>query len=110
MLFCWRGGQRSKVLYDLLASLDVAAYRLQGGYKAYRRFILDRLETETLTKPVYVLNGLTGVGKTLILRLLTEMGCPVIDLEDLAGHRGSLGHLGSENIPRRTLTHFIAES
>ena len=95
VLFCWRGGQRSKVLYQLLESLDVEAYRLQGGYKAYRRFILDRLDTETLQKPVYVLNGLTGVGKTLILQILGQMGCPIIDLEGLAGHRGSLfGHLG----------------
>ena len=95
VLFCWRGGQRSKVLYELLKSLHVEAYRLHGGYKAYRRFILDRLDNERLQKPVYVLNGLTGVGKTLILNMLEQMDCPVIDLEGLAGHRGSLfGHLG----------------
>ncbi len=95
VLFCWRGGQRSKVLYELLKSLHIETYRLHGGYKAYRRFILDRLNTEKLQKPVYVLNGLTGVGKTLILNMLDQMGCPVIDLEGLAGHRGSLfGHLG----------------
>lgn len=95
VLFCWRGGQRSKVLYELLKSLDVEVYRLQGGYKSYRRFILDRLDIEKVEKPVYVLNGLTGVGKTEVLQILGQMGCPVIDLEGLAGHRGSLfGHLG----------------
>ncbi|MEW5921714.1 MAG: tRNA 2-selenouridine(34) synthase MnmH [Bacillota bacterium] len=95
VLFCWRGGQRSKVLYDLLRSLEIEAYRLEGGYKAYRRYVLDRLDTSIMQKPVYVLNGLTGVGKTVVLQLLEEMGCPVMDLEGLAGHRGSLfGHLG----------------
>lgn len=95
VLFCWRGGQRSKVLHGLLKSLNVDVYRLQGGYKAYRKYILERLESETLQKPVYVLNGLTGVGKTAVLEVLESMGCPVVDLEALAAHRGSLfGHLG----------------
>lgn len=95
VLFCWRGGQRSKVLFNLLRSLGLEAYRLEGGYKAYRRYVLERLERSTVNKPVYVLNGLTGSGKTEVLQLLQQMGCPVIDLEGLAGHRGSLfGHLG----------------
>lgn len=95
VLFCWRGGMRSKVLYNLLTALGVKTCRLKNGYKAYRRFILDRLDNETLNKPVYVLNGLTGVGKTAVLEVLGQSGYPVIDLEGLAYHRGSMfGHLG----------------
>jgi len=95
VLFCWRGGQRSKVLYELLRSLKLEVFRLEGGYKAYRRLVLDILNTYTPQKPIYLLNGLTGVGKTAVLQLLQEMDCPVINLEELAMHRGSLfGHLG----------------
>ncbi len=95
VLFCWRGGLRSKVLYHLLSSLGIKACRLEGGYKAFRRHLLERLEHGAIDKPVYVLHGLTGVGKTAVLQLMEEMGCPAIDLEGLAAHRGSLfGHLG----------------
>jgi tRNA 2-selenouridine synthase len=95
VLYCWRGGMRSKSVQALLESLEIPSYRLKGGYKSYRRFILDRLNSYKLNKPVYVLNGLTGTGKTEVLHLLQKKGCPVIDLEKLACHRGSLfGHLG----------------
>lgn len=86
---------RSKSVQDLLETLQIPSRRLKGGYKSYRRFILDRLNSYQLKKPIYVLNGLTGTGKTEVLHLLEEKGCPVIDLEKLACHRGSLfGHLG----------------
>ena len=95
VLYCWRGGLRSKSINNLLETLGIPAYRLPGGYKAYRRFILDQLAAYELQKPLFVLNGLTGTGKTEILRLLLARGCPGIDLENLACHRGSLfGHLG----------------
>mgnify|MGYP000891463869 FL=1 len=95
VVYCWRGGLRSKNVYNLLETLGVPAYRLPGGYKAYRRFILDRLLSYKLKKPLYVLNGLTGTGKTAVLRLLLAQGCPGIDLEALACHRGSFfGHIG----------------
>lgn len=95
VLYCWRGGVRSKSFYNFLAEQGIPAYRLPGGYKAYRRFVLDRLAAYKLQKPLFILNGLTGTGKTEILRLLLDRGCPGIDLEDLACHRGSFfGHLG----------------
>ncbi len=95
VLYCWRGGLRSKSFYNLLAASGIPAYRLPGGYKAYRRYILDQLAVYELQKPLFVLNGLTGTGKTKILHLLLTRGCPGIDLEKLACHRGSLfGHLG----------------
>lgn len=95
ILYCWRGGLRSKSVFEMLKLLQLPAYRLKGGYKAYRRFILEQLGAYRLAQPLFVLNGLTGVGKTRVLQLLARQGCPVLDLEGLAGHRGSLfGHLG----------------
>lgn len=100
VFYCWRGGLRSKSIHALLEALELDAFRLQGGYKAYRRFILDQLDSYQLSKPVFVLNGLTGVGKTEVLHALRQRGCPTIDLEDLACHRGSLfGHLGIKKNP-----------
>jgi tRNA 2-selenouridine synthase len=102
VLYCWRGGMRSTSLYSLLEMMEIPGYKLKGGYKSFRRFILDQLDNYELKKPVFVLNGLTGVGKTEVLHILTEMGCPTIDLEGLACHRGSLfGHLGIKNLCRQ---------
>jgi len=69
---------------------QVAGYEvfvLEGGYKAYRRFIRERL-----AKPadIIVLGGLTGSGKTELLHLLGQMGEQVLDLEKLACHKGSV--------------------
>ena len=96
VLYCWRGGMRSKNLYNLLAGImESPVYRLEGGYKAYRNYILNKLQSYKLPMPLFVLNGLTGTGKTELLGILKEMGAPVLDLEGLACHRGSaFGHLG----------------
>lgn len=99
VLYCWRGGMRSQSIQNVLEMLDIPAYRLEGGYKAYRRFILNQLLSYELNKPLFVLNGLTGTGKTEVLHILEGMGCPCIDLEGLACHRGSLfGHLGFKEV------------
>jgi tRNA 2-selenouridine synthase len=96
VLFCWRGGLRSQSLTSVLNLLGFKAYYLVGGYKAYRRFVLSYLsEYDYENKSIVVLCGLTGVGKTEVIRKLREMGEPAIDLEELAGHRGSVfGHIG----------------
>ena len=72
---------RSQSIQNVLEMLDIPAYRLEGGYKAYRRFILNQLLSYELNKPLFVLNGLTGTGKTEVLHILEGMGCPCIDLE-----------------------------
>jgi len=95
IIYCWRGGMRSQSIHNVLDVLGIFAYRLEGGYKSFRRYVVDKLSSYRLNKPLFVLNGLTGTGKTEVLSLLEEMGCPCIDLEALACHRGSLfGHLG----------------
>ncbi|HHY36496.1 MAG TPA: tRNA 2-selenouridine(34) synthase MnmH [Firmicutes bacterium] len=97
VIFCWRGGMRSQAVASVLELVGIKAFRLQGGYKAFRRFILDELAAFNLIPELVVLDGLTGVGKTLILKQLQARGHPVLDLESLAGHRGSVfGGLGGQ--------------
>ncbi len=98
VLYCWRGGTRSESVAAILQVMRIPAQQLLGGYKGYRRYVYERLSNYTLKPELVILNGLTGVGKTLILLLLKEAGYPVLDLEGLAVHRGSVfGGLGLEN-------------
>ena len=89
VLYCWRGGMRSRSVFSLLQSLGYPAKQLVGGYKAFRRQVVRYFANKRITIPVYVLNGLTGVGKTLIIHKLQEMGVGALDLEGFANHRGS---------------------
>lgn len=100
VLYCWRGGMRSKFTTSLLSSLGTKVYRIQGGYKAYRRFVFRYLDREQLPHKFVVLAGLTGVGKTLVLKRLSETGYPVLDLEGIAKNRGSVyGRIGMPQPP-----------
>ncbi|WP_080518282.1 tRNA 2-selenouridine(34) synthase MnmH [Desulfitobacterium hafniense] len=89
VLFCWRGGMRSKSLATVLGLMGLPVYRLQGGYKAYRHLVHDYFSREFPFK-VVVLRGNTGVGKTELLKRLRADGYPAIDLESLANNRGSV--------------------
>lgn len=94
MLFCWRGGMRSKSLATVLDLMGLSVYRLNGGYKAYRRTIVDFFAAE-FPFQIVVLRGNTGAGKTEILQKLKTDGYPVIDLEGLSNNRGSVfGSIG----------------
>ena len=83
---CWRGGMRSGAMAWALDLYGFEVYRVEGGYKQYRRWVLDQFEA---TYSLYVLGGMTGSGKTRILHELRSLGQQVIDLEELAQHRGS---------------------
>lgn len=99
VLFCWRGGMRSKSLATVADLMGIPVYRLQGGYKAYRAQVVDFFETK-LPFRVVVLRGNTGVGKTELLGSLRADGYPAIDLEKLANNRGSVfGAMGLGNPP-----------
>ncbi len=89
IIHCWRGGMRSKAVVTFLEFAGLRAKRLAGGYKAYRQYILQEIP-RMLPEHAIVLHGLTGVGKTEILKLLNKMGYPVLDLEEMAAHRGSI--------------------
>lgn len=94
VLFCWRGGMRSKSLAAILDLMNISVYRIQGGYKAYRRKVVEFFQTDP-SFAVVVLRGNTGVGKTELLGKLRQDGYPAIDIEKLANNRGSVfGALG----------------
>ena len=91
-LHCWRGGMRSGSIAWLAGTLELPALVLKGGYKAYRRWVLEYFEQPW---PLLVLGGRTGTGKTDLLLAMRQMGEAVVDLEGLANHRGSsFGGLG----------------
>ncbi len=94
IVFCWRGGMRSHAICCFLNLAGIPARQLIGGHKAFRRLVVDYFATEQWP-PIYVLRGLTGVGKTRVLHVLDKEDYPVVDLEGLANHRGSaFGNLG----------------
>jgi tRNA 2-selenouridine synthase len=91
-IHCWRGGMRSGSMAWLAETLELQAVVLEGGYKSYRRWVLDLMEQPW---PIHLLGGRTGTGKTDLLLALAERGVAVVDLEGLAHHRGSsFGGLG----------------
>ena len=104
LVYCWRGGQRSAAFATVLRSVGWRARTLEGGYKAYRRFVMDELGRQ-LSGPALqfrIISGLTGVGKTRLLDALRTNGMQVIDLEAMANHRGSLlGATGAQPTQRR---------
>ncbi|MFB9329648.1 tRNA 2-selenouridine(34) synthase MnmH [Paenibacillus aurantiacus] len=89
-VFCWRGGMRSKTTATVLSLMDIHVYRISGGFRAYRKWVVETLETFEIRPKAFVLHGHTGTGKTAILHRLAAEGYPVLDLEALAGHRGSI--------------------
>lgn len=91
-LHCWRGGMRSGSLGWLLETAGLEVRLLEGGYKSFRRWVRSTLITP---RPLRILGGMTGTGKTDILHALADLGEQVLDLEQLAHHRGSsYGSLG----------------
>jgi len=90
VVYCWRGGLRSLAVAAICNLTGVSVLRLKGGYRAFREYALRRIGEILEGKELLVLYGKTGVGKTRILRELKEEGYPVLDLEALAGHRGSV--------------------
>ncbi len=90
LIYCWRGGQRSGAMSIILAQVGWAAHKLEGGYKSYRRDVLDKLEALPATFNYRVICGATGSGKSRLLAALAANGAQVLDLEGLAQHRGSI--------------------
>jgi tRNA 2-selenouridine synthase len=85
-LHCWRGGMRSGAMAWALNLYGFDVYLLNGGYKSYRRWVLEQFSQPY---PLNVIGGMTGSGKTTILHELKRKGEQVVDLEDLAQHLGS---------------------
>ncbi|WP_127471425.1 tRNA 2-selenouridine(34) synthase MnmH [Thiomicrorhabdus aquaedulcis] len=90
LLYCFRGGMRSKIAQQWLRNQGCDMVRLKGGYKAFRRFLIDflahapaQMQAQNITP--WVLAGRTGSGKTQVIHTLPN----ALDLEGLAHHRGS---------------------
>jgi tRNA 2-selenouridine synthase len=97
IIYCARGGARSEVVQTLLRLLQVNSLKLLNGYKAYRKTIYNFFDHPIPTQCI-TLYGLTGCGKTLILKNLLDAGYPSVNLEHCASHKGSnFGHIGEEN-------------
>ena len=90
LVYCWRGGKRSGAMVHVLREIGWEAKQLDGGYKAYRRFVIEQLTTLPAQFEFRVLCGATGSGKSRLLHALADAGAQVLDLEHLAAHRGSV--------------------
>ena len=103
LIYCWRGGNRSGALAHVLAKIGWPAIQLDGGYKAYRAHVSAALE-DTPQLQFKVICGTTGSGKSRLLEVLDTIGAQVLDLEQLAQHRGSvLGNLPSRPQPSQKM-------
>ena len=97
VVYCWRGGMRSNIMAWVLELAGLTVSLIEGGYKQFRRTVL-----EDLSRPRnwIVVSGKTGTGKTEILHDLVNLGENVLDLEMLAHHKGSaFGALGQARQP-----------
>ena len=90
LVYCWRGGQRSQSMVTILRAVGWKAHLLEGGYKTFRRHVMTELTEMSAALNLRVINGLTGSGKTLLLKHLQASGAQILDLEELAAHRSSL--------------------
>lgn len=99
-LYCFRGGLRSRITQGWMADAGVHYPYVKGGYKAMRRFLIDRFEADIKSATLVLISGRTGAGKTLLLNQIKRS----IDLEGLANHRGS--SFGAMGIPQPTPINF----
>ena len=90
LVYCWRGGQRSAALATVLDQIGFHVHVLEGGYREFRRAVIAELERLPQPLALRVLTGSTGSGKSRLLQALRTQGGQVLDLEDLAAHRGSV--------------------
>ncbi len=90
LIYCWRGGKRSNSLALILGQIGFKAHLIEGGYKAFRKAVLEDTPRRVAALHYRVLCGPTGSGKTRFLQVLAEQGQQVLDLEALASHRASV--------------------
>ena len=101
LIYCFRGGMRSQIAQQwVFEQTGKWIPRLEGGYKAFRRYLMDCLEPSFLKSKPVILGGRTGAGKTILLRNLSNF----VDLEAIANHRGS--SFGRFTTPQPTPINF----
>ena len=101
LVHCWRGGMRSAGVAWLFDLYGFKVYTLVGGYKFFRRWVLEQFEEKWSLK---IIGGYTGSGKTELIKQLSEQGQLVVDLEALAHHKGSaFGNIGMPAQPSQEM-------
>ncbi len=90
LVYCWRGGLRSGSFVQWLRLVGWDAQQLNGGYKRWRGHVIECIDQLAPQLPLRVLCGATGSAKTRVLQALAIAGEQVLDLEDLAAHKGSV--------------------
>lgn len=99
LVYCWRGGLRSKTIASVLDLTGYPVKQLTGGYRAFRNQVTAFFDNFTPIAPLVVLHGMTGIGKTTLLNRLSDRGESTVDLEGVACHRGSaFGSLGLSQV------------
>jgi len=103
LVYCWRGGLRSGSMVTWMRMVGWDAQQLSGGYKSWRRHVIDLIAERAPRLPLVVVCGATGSAKTRVLQALAARGEQVLDLEALACHKGSLlGALPDRPQPAQT--------
>lgn len=90
LIYCWRGGDRSGSMTTIFKAIGWHAGQLDGGYKAWRSHVIAQLESLPQHYRFTVICGATGNAKTRILQAIGELGEQILDLENLANHKGSV--------------------
>jgi tRNA 2-selenouridine synthase len=94
LVYCWRGGKRSGAFTHILREIGWDAHRLEGGYKAWRKHVVEQLAHLPTQFQYRIISGPTGSAKSRILEAIGRRGGQILHLEELAAHKGSvLGNL-----------------
>ncbi len=100
VVYCFRGGLRSRTAQSWLAEAGLQIPRLEGGYKAARQFFLETVQQIVSERALLLISGPTGGGKSHLLRAARDF-LPAVDLEKLANHRGSAFGFETEPQPQQ---------
>ncbi|MDO9577468.1 MAG: tRNA 2-selenouridine(34) synthase MnmH [Candidatus Cloacimonadales bacterium] len=102
LVHCWRGGMRSAGMASLFQADGYKVHILDGGYKNYRNAVLKSFDQPL---KLLILGGMTGCGKSDVLKEIENLGEQIVDLEGIAHHKGSaFGALGQ--LPQPTIEQF----
>lgn len=101
---CARGGMRSHIVQKWLAEIGIDYPLIEGGYKALRQATIE-MTNELVQRPIILIGGCTGNGKTTLVSSLPEG----IDLEGFAHHRGSsFGRTVEAQFAQATFENYLA--
>lgn len=102
LVHCWRGGMRSAGMASLFQADGYKVHILEGGYKTYRNAVLKSFEQPL---NLLIIGGMTGSGKSDVLKEIGNLEEQIVDLEGIAHHKGSaFGALGQ--LPQPTVEQF----